>query len=88
MKEEKEKEIAEAMKAWEEQVLNPALARVREREEFFTSSAIPVKRLYTPEDTADLDYAEKLGFPGEYPYTRGIYPTMYRGQVTSDSATC
>ncbi len=80
-KEEKEKEIAEAMKAWEEQVLNPALARVQEREEFFTSSGIPVKRLYTPEDTADLDYAEKLGFPGEYPYTRGIYPTMYRGQL-------
>jgi len=80
-KEEKEKEIAEAMKAWEEQVLNPALARVQEREEFSTSSGIPVKRLYTPEDTADLDYAEKLGFPGEYPYTRGIYPTMYRGQL-------
>ena len=80
-KEEKEKEIAEAMKAWEEQVLNPALARVQEREEFSTSSGIPVKRLYTPEDTVDLDYAEKLGFPGEYPYTRGIYPTMYRGQL-------
>ena len=80
-KEEKEKEIAEAMKAWEEQVLNPALARVQEREEFSTSSGIPVKRLYTPEDTADLDYAEKLGFPGQYPYTRGIYPTMYRGQL-------
>ncbi|MEE8242838.1 MAG: methylmalonyl-CoA mutase family protein [candidate division NC10 bacterium] len=69
------------MKAWEEQVLNPALARVQEREEFSTSSGIPVKRLYTPEDTADLDYAEKLGFPGQYPYTRGIYPTMYRGQL-------
>ena len=80
-KEEKEKEIAEAMKAWEEQVLNPALARVQEREEFSTSSGIAVKRLYTPEDTADLDYAEKLGFPGQYPYTRGIYPTMYRGQL-------
>ncbi len=80
-KEEKEKEIAEAMKAWEEQVLNPALARVQEREEFSTSSGIAVKRLYTPEDTADLEYAEKLGFPGQYPYTRGIYPTMYRGQL-------
>ncbi|MFQ5961070.1 MAG: methylmalonyl-CoA mutase [Candidatus Methylomirabilales bacterium] len=78
---EKDKEIAEAMKAWEEQVLKPALARLQERGEFLTSSGIPVKRLYTPEDTADLDYGDGLGFPGEYPYTRGIYPTMYRGQL-------
>lgn len=81
---EKEKEITEiveAMKAWEEQVLRPALARLQEREEFSASSGIPVKRLYTPEDTADLDYEDSLSFPGEYPYTRGIYPTMYRGQL-------
>ncbi len=81
MDEEKRKAIAEARKAWEEQVLEPALARVREREEFATSSGMAVKRLYTPEDTADLEYPEKLGFPGQYPYTRGIYPTMYRSQL-------
>jgi methylmalonyl-CoA mutase, N-terminal domain len=78
---EKETEIAEAMKAWEEQVLKPALARLQERGEFLTSSGIPVERLYTPDDTADADYRTRLGFPGEYPYTRGIYPTMYRGQL-------
>jgi len=78
---EKEKEIAEAMKTWEEQVLKPALARLQERGEFLTSSGIPVERLYTPDDTADADYMASLGFPGEYPYTRGIYPTMYRGQL-------
>jgi methylmalonyl-CoA mutase N-terminal domain/subunit len=78
---EREKAFAKAMKTWEEQVLKPALARLQERGEFFTSSGIPVERLYTPEDTADLDYTKSLGFPGEYPYSRGIYPTMYRGQL-------
>ena len=78
----KEREdIAEAKRAWEEQVLKPALGRIQEREEFTTSSGIPVERLYTPEDTADRDYLERLGFPGQYPYTRGIYPTMYRSQL-------
>ena len=78
---EKEKDITEAIKAWEEQVLKPALARLQERQEFSTSSGIPVERLYTPEDTADLDVVDSLGFPGQYPYTRGIYPTMYRSQL-------
>jgi len=78
----KEREdIAEAKRAWEEQVLRPALGRIQEREEFSTSSGIRVERLYTPEDTTDLDYLEKLGLPGQYPYTRGIYPTMYRSQL-------
>ena len=78
----KEREdIAEAKRAWEEQVLRHALGRIQEREEFSTSSGIRVERLYTPEDTADLDYLERLGLPGQYPYTRGIYPTMYRSQL-------
>jgi methylmalonyl-CoA mutase N-terminal domain/subunit len=81
MTENTRKEIAEARRAWEEKILTPALARVKEREECSTSSGIPVKRLYTPEDTADLAYLERLGFPGQYPYTRGIYPTMYRSQL-------
>jgi methylmalonyl-CoA mutase N-terminal domain/subunit len=73
-------DIAEAKKTWEEQVLKPALGRIQEREAFSTSSGIRVERVYTPEDTAGLDYLERLGFPGQYPYTRGIYPTMYRSQ--------
>jgi len=81
MTEKTRKEIAEARRAWEEKILRPALARVKEREECSTSSGIPVKRLYTPEDTADIAYLERLGFPGQYPYTRGIYPTMYRSQL-------
>ena len=77
----KEKEIQDARKAWEEKVLKPSLGRLKERGEFFTSSGIPVDRLYTPEDAAALDYSSNLGFPGQYPYTRGIYPTMYRSQM-------
>jgi methylmalonyl-CoA mutase N-terminal domain/subunit len=46
-----------------------------------TLSGLPVKPLYTPADLAGFDYAAKLGFPGEYPFTRGVYPTMYRGRL-------
>ena len=46
--------------------------------EFFTNSGLPVKRLYTPEDVADIDYKKEIGYPGETPYTRGIHPAMYR----------
>ncbi len=48
--------------------------------EFSTMSGIPIKPLYTPDDT-EGDYDEKLGYPGEYPYTRGVYPSMYRGRL-------
>lgn len=46
-----------------------------------TRSGFPVKSVYTPDDISSLNYEEKLGAPGEYPYTRGIYPTMYRGRL-------
>lgn len=49
--------------------------------DFKTSSGTPVKRVYTPVDIEDLEYDKSIGFPGEYPYTRGIYPTMYRGRL-------
>jgi methylmalonyl-CoA mutase N-terminal domain/subunit len=48
--------------------------------EFSTMSGVPIKPLYTPEDV-EGDYDEKLGYPGEYPYTRGVYPNMYRGRL-------
>src|SRR5574341_2020606 len=70
-----------AMRRWEEQTLGPVLNKTGERqEEFRTRSRIPVERVYLPAD-GELAFAERLGFPGEYPYTRGIYPTMYRGQL-------
>ena len=65
---------------WEEQTRQPVLKRFPERKsEFRTSSNILLPPILTPEDP-DPDYLEKLGFPGEYPYTRGVQPTMYRGR--------
>ena len=61
--------------------LNPSLKRGKERrEKFETSSGIEIKRAYDPSDLADFDYVRDLGFPGEYPFTRGVQPTMYRGR--------
>jgi methylmalonyl-CoA mutase N-terminal domain/subunit len=66
---------------WEDKVLKPALERFPERQpEFRTASNIPVKRLYTPEDAPQDNYEENLGYPGQYPFTRGVQPTMYRGR--------
>ncbi|MFB6307767.1 MAG: methylmalonyl-CoA mutase family protein, partial [Haloarculaceae archaeon] len=73
--------IREARADWEADVLDPVLAEYGERKErFATVSNHEVDRLYTPADVADLDYETDLGFPGEEPYTRGVYPTMYRGR--------
>ena len=75
-------EIREAHAEWEAETLDPVLDRYGERSErFATVSNRDVDRLYTPADVADLDYDADLGFPGEEPYTRGVYPTMYRGRT-------
>ncbi|MGI5839198.1 MAG: acyl-CoA mutase large subunit family protein [bacterium] len=67
---------------WEENRLKKVLARFPERKkEFLTGSELAVERLYTPIDTAGADYRRDLGFPGEYPFTRGVQPTMYRGRL-------
>jgi methylmalonyl-CoA mutase N-terminal domain/subunit len=75
--------IREAKAEWDEDTLGPTLDRFGERKEEFTTdtNGQAVKRLYTPEDVADLDYGEDLGFPGEEPYTRGVYSTGYRGRL-------
>ncbi|WP_255169997.1 methylmalonyl-CoA mutase family protein [Natrononativus amylolyticus] len=75
-------EIREANSEWESEALEPVLERFGERKDrFATVSNLEVDRLYTPDDVVDLDYLEDLGFPGEEPYTRGPYPTMYRGRT-------
>ncbi|WP_254522882.1 methylmalonyl-CoA mutase family protein [Natrinema caseinilyticum] len=75
-------QIREAERRWEAETLESALERHGERaDEFATVSNHEVDRLYTPADVSDLDYLEDLGFPGEEPYTRGPYPTMYRGRT-------
>ena len=69
-------------KQWEDDVLDLALARWPERaEQFATVSGIEIDRLYTPDDTAELDYERDLGYPGQFPFTRGVQPTMYRGRL-------
>jgi len=79
--ENKLREIKERMERWERETVPKTLARMPERrKEFFTHSNIPVKRIYTPLDIKDADYLRDLGFPGEYPFTRGVYATMYRGR--------
>jgi|FaiFalFF_MnMetaG_3_1042247.scaffolds.fasta_scaffold00087_21 methylmalonyl-CoA mutase N-terminal domain/subunit len=74
--------LEEALTRWETCTLQPALARMPERAaEFTTTSLRPVQRLYTPLDIQHLDFERDIGFPGEYPFTRGIHPTMYRGKL-------
>jgi methylmalonyl-CoA mutase, N-terminal domain len=65
---------------WERDTVEKSLKRAPERKpDFETSSGIPMQRLFTPEDVP-ADYAAHLGYPGEYPYTRGVQPTMYRSR--------
>ena len=74
------REFEERLRVWEFTTLRDALARHPERREtFVTTSSRPVKRLYTPLDLPE-DAAASIGVPGEFPYTRGIHPTMYRGR--------
>ncbi|MCB9435393.1 MAG: methylmalonyl-CoA mutase family protein [Anaerolineales bacterium] len=68
-----------AKSQWEKEVLEDSISKLPERRETFeTSSGIPLERLYVPAN--DPDYLDKLGFPGDYPYTRGVQPTMYRSR--------
>jgi methylmalonyl-CoA mutase N-terminal domain/subunit len=68
-------------RCWEEEILQPALKKIPERKtEFQTSSRIPVERVYLPAKTA-AEELETIGFPGQYPFTRGVQPTMYRGRL-------
>jgi methylmalonyl-CoA mutase N-terminal domain/subunit len=76
------KPIAAARRNWEERTLARALKRGKERREnFSTSSGIETKRIYDPSDLEGFDYTSALGFPGDYPFTRGVQPTMYRGRL-------
>jgi len=75
-------EIRQAQRVWEERTLRRALARAPERhEKFETTSGIEIRRLYTPADREHADYLADVGFPGEFPFTRGVQPTMYRGRL-------
>jgi len=75
------RDVAAARRDWEENVVGKAIERYPERRsEFRTSSGFEIERLYAP-DNAPFDYLRDLGFPGRYPFTRGVQPTMYRGRL-------
>ena len=72
----------EELKQSYEKSVEKTISRFSERKEkFLTGSDKDVKRIYTKEDTENINYEESLGFPGIYPYTRGVQPTMYRGRL-------
>jgi methylmalonyl-CoA mutase N-terminal domain/subunit len=73
--------IAKQRREWDASAVAQSTQRMPEqRAAFTTQSVMPIRRLYTPEDVASLDYMRDLGMPGEYPYTRGVQPTMYRAK--------
>ena len=75
-------ELSRSLSKWEETSLKKALNQLPERaDEFITTSSEPINRLYTPLDIADMDYNASLGLPGEYPYTRGVHPTLHRSKL-------
>ena len=84
MNKEKEKRASTTMKAnfereranWEKVLLSKGAVR-----DAVTDSGLPLKPLYTPLDASEDSYLDTLGFPGQYPFTRGVYPSMYRGRL-------
>ena len=73
--------IEDARGAWEEGPLAKVLGRFPERRQAFQTSSAEAERVYTPADVAGVDYLDDIGFPGQYPFTRGVQPTMYRGRL-------
>ncbi|HZK66307.1 MAG TPA: methylmalonyl-CoA mutase family protein, partial [Chloroflexota bacterium] len=74
--------MANSKSEWDEKIRKPSVSRFPERQErFITSSEIEVAPLYTPEDLEGSDFNEKVGYPGEFPYTRGAQASMYRGRL-------
>jgi len=74
------KDLSDALKKWSENVENTVSKRPERKKSFVNTSGIPINRLYTPTDGADDNYLSEIGLPGEYPFTRGVQPTMYRGR--------
>ena len=76
------KEIGKQRERWENTTLPKWISHHPERrKEFCNHSGMQIKRVYTPEDIQEMDYMRDLGFPGEYPFTRGLHATMYRGRI-------
>ena len=80
-RESKLKEVEEEKKMWMENVAETIRETPERLPRFTTVSDFEIKDLYTPEDTKDIDYSRDIGFPGAYPFTRGVQPSMYRGRL-------
>jgi methylmalonyl-CoA mutase N-terminal domain/subunit len=76
-----DRDLRLSLERWQSGALKKALERGGEREPAFATTSTPTERLYTPLDTAATDFDRDIGRPGEYPYTRGVQPTMYRGRL-------
>ena len=72
--------LSKAFTEWADKILGQVKKRPERKDEFVNTSGIPLKRAYTPLDLDDKEHLANIGFPGEYPYTRGVQPTMYRGR--------
>jgi len=79
-----DKETLEQLKTerqhWEETAVHKSLQKMPEGDNLVTTSSVPINRVYTPQDNENIDYTRDLNLPGEYPYTRGVQPTMYRAK--------
>ncbi|MEM3391093.1 MAG: methylmalonyl-CoA mutase family protein, partial [Archaeoglobaceae archaeon] len=74
--------IREKRREWEQECLEPWLSKSeREVEKFETLSGIELANVYDPLDIGHIDFLRDIGYPGEFPFTRGVYPTMYRGRL-------
>ena len=79
---EKLEKLRQEMEKWDETNLQRSLSQIPEQKDhYMTTSSEDVERLYTPLDVAEIDYIRDLGLPGEYPFTRGVHPTMYRSRL-------
>src|SRR4030067_2596575 len=78
---EKLREIRQRKENWEKETVAKSFDKLPEKGEYSTNSEIIVNRVYTPVDLEGVDYLRDLGFPGEYPLVRGVYPTMYRARL-------
>ncbi|MFW9826425.1 MAG: methylmalonyl-CoA mutase [Candidatus Thorarchaeota archaeon] len=75
------KNIELKKKEWEEKILSEFVKKGESKDKFETASGIPLKHVYGPEDIKEINFLEDLGFPGAPPFTRGVYPNMYRGRL-------
>jgi len=78
------KQIKKQRVDWEKNIYSTVIKKnPKRRERFKNLSETDIKNLYTPDDIADVDYLKDIGFPGEFPYLRGVHSTMYRGRLSN-----